>query len=295
MITVKVPASTGNVGPGFDVLGLALTLYNEISFEESGDTLDISGCPEKFANEDNIAYKAFCETLAYKGLKAPKGLKIVFKSDIPICRGLGSSSTLIVGGIIGANAVCNLGLSKNEMLFIANKLEGHPDNAAPAIFGGLIASSVNDGEVYVADYKVNEELKFTALVPDFETSTEKAREMLPENIKRTDAVYTVGCLALLLKAFECADKKLLAAALDDKLHQPYRKQLIPGFDDIRKLAIANGADGLIISGSGSTLLAVGGPKDFEDKMAQGLKAFAGNWRVLSLKADLEGAKVINQD
>lgn len=294
MITVRVPASAGNVGPGFDVLGLALTLYNEISFEESGSVLDISGCPEKFANEENYAYKAFCETLAYKGQEVPTGLKIVLKTNIPVSRGLGSSSTLIVAGIVGANAVRSLGLSKNEMLLIANKLEGHPDNAAPAIFGGLIASSVNNGEVYVADYKVNKDLKFTALVPDFETSTEEARAMLPENIKRTDAVYTVSCLALLLKAFECADKKLLSAALDDKLHQPYRKNLIKGFDEIRELAIANGADGLIISGSGSTLLAVGGEEDFEAKMKESLKAFAGNWQVLSLKADIEGAKVIEK-
>lgn len=290
MITVKVPATSANLGPGFDTLGLALGLYNEIDFEEIGSGLVITGCPEKYANEQNLAYLAYVKTLAFRGLSAPAGLKMNIRAAIPVSRGLGSSASLIVGGIAGADKLHGLGLSKEEMLVIANGMEGHPDNAAPAIYGGLTAACVRDGKAIVAGYRVSSGLKFTVLVPDFETSTEEARALLPENIKRKDAVYTVGCLALLIKGMETGDAELLRAALDDMLHQPYRKVLIPGFDDIRNLAVKNGAAGLVISGSGSTLLAIGGGDDFEAAMANGLEFFPGNWQVKSLSADLEGVR-----
>lgn len=292
MITVKVPATSANLGPGFDCLGLALGLYNYISFEESGEGISISGCNEKFCNEENLAYKAYITTLTYKKAGIPAGLKINIRSEIPVSRGLGSSASLIVAGITAADNIHNFGLSNEEKLLIANELEGHPDNAAPAIYGGLTAASVRDGQPLVVKYDVSEGLKFTVLIPDFETSTEMARKILPENIKRADAVYTVGCLGILLKALETCDAKALPAALDDKLHQPYRKQLILGFDEIRDIAIKNGALGLLISGSGSTLLAVGGEEGFEEKMSEALSFVSGNWIVKTLDVDQFGASVI---
>ena len=291
MITIKVPATSANLGPGFDCLGLALGLYNSISFEESGDGLAISGCSEKFCNDQNLAYKAYVSTLEYKNTTLPAGLRIEIQSEIPVSRGLGSSASLIVAGIEAADKIHELGLSDEEKLLIANKLEGHPDNAAPAIYGGLTAAAVRDGVPVVVKYDVCRDIRFTALIPDFETSTEMARKLLPEEIKRTEAVYSVGCLGLLLKALETGNTQALTCALDDSLHQPYRKQLIPGFDEIKALAIKNGACGLVISGSGSTLLAVGGPEDLAEKMSAELAKMPGNWIAKTLEVDDDGADI----
>ena len=291
MICVKVPATTANIGPGFDCLGMALGLYNRIYFEEGGEGLSISGCEDMYAGEDNLAYAAYLKTLEKHGIEKPSGLTIEIEGDVPISRGLGSSATMIVAGILGADRLHGLGLSKEEALLIANGIEGHPDNVAPAIYGGLTAAVVRGGEPVVMKYKVSGSLRFTALVPDFETSTREARAILPETIDRTDGVYTAGCLAVLLKALETGDRKALSLALDDRLHQPYRKKLIPGFDGIKNAAEENGAAGLVISGSGSTLLAVGGGEDFAEKMKEALMSFKGNWQVMDLKVDLDGAKV----
>lgn len=291
MITVKVPATTANLGPGFDCLGMALSLYNRVSFEEEGLGLKIEGCIEKYANEKNLAYVGYVRTLESKGIQEPNGLHICIEGDVPISRGLGSSATLIVAGIMAANEIHGLDLSKEDMLLIANGIEGHPDNVSPAIFGGLTASLVADNRPLVMKYDVSDELRFTALIPDFETSTEEARALLPEMIKRTDGVFTAGRLAILLKALENGDEEVLRYALDDKLHQPYRKALIPGFDDIREAAISFGAAGLIISGSGSTLLAVGGKEGFKDDISLYLKDIPGNWAILDLSVDRKGATI----
>ena len=292
MICVRVPATTANIGPGFDCLGMALSLYNRIYFQESGTGLRINGCDRMYAGEDNLAYVGYLKTLAKCGVKEPEGLEIEIVGEVPISRGLGSSATMIVAGIMGADRIHSLGLSREDMLLIANGIEGHPDNVAPAIYGGLTAAVVRDDGPVVMQYAVSEDLRFTALVPDFETSTHEARAILPETIKRTDGVYTAGCLSILFKGLETGDERALAAALDDRLHQPYRKTLIPGFDEIRETALKNGAAGLVISGSGSTLLAVGGGKDFKDRMKEDLKSFKEDWQVMNLAVDPEGAKVI---
>ena len=291
MICVRVPATTANIGPGFDCLGMALGLYNRIYFEESGSGLRINGCDSVYAGEENLAYLAYLKTLKKHGIERPSGLKIEIVGEVPISRGLGSSATMIVAGILGADAIHGIGLSKEEVLLIANEIEGHPDNVAPAIYGGLTAAVVREDGPVVMNYPVSKEIVFTALVPEFETSTQEARAILPEMIKRTDGVYTAGCLSVLLKALETGDKRALSAALDDRLHQPYRKSLIPGFDEIRDLAVANGAAGLVISGSGSTLLAVGGGADFKDRMKEALSSFEGNWQVMTLSVDTEGAVI----
>jgi len=287
-ITVRVPATSANLGPGFDTLGIAYTLYNAFTFEETGDSLIITGCDEKYANKDNLAAHSYYLTLEKYNIPAPKGLKIDIRSEVPISRGLGSSSTLIVGGIIAADRLHNLGLSKEDMLLIATEIEGHPDNVAPAIFGGLCASMVRDGQPITVQYDVSSELYFTAVVPDFETSTAEARKVLPETISRLDAVYTVSCLAVLLKAIEKGDTKALKYAFSDKLHEPYRKVMIPGFDEAAQIAYDADACAFIISGSGSTCLAisnffVGG------RLKAGLAEKFPTWKVLPLGVDKFGA------
>ena len=165
MICVRVPATSANMGPGFDCLGMALGLYNRIYFQESGTGLRINGCDRMYAGEYNLAYIGYLKTLAKYGIKEPEGLEIEIVGEIPISRGLGSSATMIVAGIMGADRIHSLGLSKEDVLLIANEIEGHPDNVAPAIYGGLTAAVVRGEEPVVMQYRVSEKLRFTALVP----------------------------------------------------------------------------------------------------------------------------------
>jgi homoserine kinase len=231
MVRVTVPATTANIGPGFDTLGLALNLYNKYTFEEIEKGLLIEGCPEVYRNENNLVYKSFMAAAAEIG-KNVKGLKISMKTDIPVSRGLGSSSACIVGGVFGANALLKGNLSKDELFRIAVRIEGHPDNVAPAVFGGLTASIVEDGIPYVSSYKISHKLKFCALIPDFETSTCEARKILPSQVSYQDAVFNVSRVAVLLKALEEGNTNIIGKSLKDRLHQMYRKTMICEYDEV---------------------------------------------------------------
>lgn len=293
-IIVRVPATSANMGPGFDTLGCAFELYNIFSFEETGNRLNITGCEKKYAGEDNLAAVAYYAALEKIGLKKPAGLKIHIQSDVPVSRGLGSSSTLIVAGVTAANAIHGSKMSKEEILALCSQMEGHPDNVAPAIYGGLVASVLRDGAPVIVRYDINPSIRFTALIPDFPTSTEEARAALPDDIKRLDAVYTVGCLAVLLKALETGDEKALAASLDDRLHQPYRKKMIDEYDKVREAALSSGCAGFVISGSGSTCLCVGGNSSFPEMMKEIVSSYNNKWEVLPLKVDMEGAAIVQE-
>ena len=289
---VRVPASSANLGPGFDCFGIAWQLYNEIEFYHSPELI-ISGCPEKYQNRDNLAYLGYAAVLRASGL-AEEPAEIRFtSSDIPICRGLGSSSALIVGGVLAANRLHGLGLSKKELLHIAAAVEGHPDNIAPAILGGLTASIMDEqGRVLSAGFRLSDELHFTALIPDFELSTELARSVLPRQISRADAISNISRAALLLKALETGDAELLPDALRDRLHEPYRLGLIPGVERVRELALGCGAAGMCISGAGSTLLCISRSPGFAADMAKAMAGEFPAWRVVPVAPDLDGAVVL---
>ena len=291
-ITVRVPATTANLGPGFDSVGCAFTLYNVITFIKS-DKLEFEGCDERFANENNLAVVGFDNALAKKGLKRD-GLKIIFNQiDVPISRGLGSSSTLIVAGAYAADKLYNLNLSKHELLCVCNELEGHPDNLSPAIYGGLTASLTKDGIPYSVHYDIHRSIHFVALVPDFELETKLARSVLPKQVAHSDAVFNASRVAVLLKAFENGDKELISLALDDKLHQPYRFNLIEGFETAKKCAEKNGCISFCISGAGPTCLCLTDKRDFCEKLKADLKENGlGNWKVLNLDVEFDGVKAI---
>lgn len=244
MIKVTVPASTANIGPGFDALGLALNLYNTYTFEEVDDGLIIEGCPDEFKNENNLVYKSFAFVANDLG-KSIKGLKIMINSNIPVSRGLGSSSACIVGGVFGANALLNGNLSMERLFEIAVKIEGHPDNIAPAIFGGITASIVDDGAAYYTKYKIHEDIKFCALIPNFETSTSQARKLLPSQVSFKDAIFNISRVALLLKSLENGDFNLISKSLVDRLHQKYRKTLIHEYEKVEKICKDNGSKGFL--------------------------------------------------
>lgn len=290
MVRVTVPASTANIGPGFDTLGLALNLYNTYEFDEIDEGLQIEGCSDKFKNENNLVYKSFQKTADIINRKI-KGLKVVMHTDIPISRGLGSSSACIVGGVFGANALLKGNLTKDELFKIAVDIEGHPDNIAPAVYGGLTASIVEDGIPYCMGYNISEKLKFCALIPDFETSTYEARKLLPVDIPFKDAIYNVSRTAVLLKALEEGNFKVINVALKDKLHQKYRKTLIHEYDEVKKICIDNGSHALFISGSGPTLMNVIENSDFTNKIKNSIINLRHNWDIRYLITDTNGVIV----
>lgn len=290
MVRVTVPASTANIGPGFDTLGLALNLYNIYEFDEIEEGLIIEGCSDKFKNVNNLVYKSFCKTADIIN-KNVNGLKIVMNTDIPISRGLGSSSACIVGGVFGANALLKGRLSKDELFKIAVDIEGHPDNIAPAVYGGLTASIVEDGIPYCMNYNISEKLIFCALIPDFETSTCEARKLLPVDVSFQDAIYNVSRTAVLLKALEEGNYKVINIALKDKLHHKYRKTLIHEYDEVKKICIENGSQALFISGSGPTLMNIIENSNFTNKIKNSIINLGHKWDIRYLLTDTNGVKV----
>ena len=228
-VTIRVPATTANLGPGFDAFGCALSLYTDVTFEETEAGLEITGCPEEFTGPDNLAYVSYCAALATMSEEL-RGVKIHIEADIPVCRGLGSSAALLVAGAMGANVLRGNKLSTQGLLNITNAMEGHPDNLAPAFFGGLTASMVDNGLPVCVNFPLHPDWEFLALVPDFDLPTTVARQALPTEYDRSDAVYNIAHGALVLKALELGDEKLLRNAMQDRIHQPYRKKMIADYD-----------------------------------------------------------------
>ena len=290
-VTIRVPATTANLGPGFDAFGCALSLYTDVTFEETECGLEITGCDEAFTGPDNLAYVSYCAVLASLSEEV-RGVKIHIESQIPICRGLGSSAALLVAGAMGANVLRGNKLSTQGLLNITNAMEGHPDNLAPAFFGGLTASMVDNGLPVTVNFPLHPDWEFLALVPDFDLPTPLARAVLPTEVPRADAVYNIAHGALVLKALELGDEKLLRNAMQDRLHQPYRKSMIQDFDQIQKLIRTTGA-AFCVSGAGPTLLCITLDQQLEQKLSQKLHAVTqANWQMLPLHIEFQGARVI---
>ena len=290
-VTIRVPATTANLGPGFDAFGCALSLYTDVTFEETEYGLEITGCPEEFTGPDNLAYVSYCAVLASMNEEV-RGLKIHIETHIPICRGLGSSAALLVAGAMGANVLRGNKLSTQGLLNITNAMEGHPDNLAPAFLGGLTASMVDNGLPVCVSFPLHPDWEFLALIPDYTLSTEKARAALPTEYARADAVYNIAHGALVLKALELGDEKLLRNAMQDRIHQNYRRKLIPDYDSISAFIRTTGA-AFCLSGAGPTLLCFTRNKDLQRKLAEKLPAITEkHWEILPLHVEFQGAKVI---
>ena len=255
-IKVSVPATSANIGSGFDALGLAVTLYNTVTFEES-EVLDISSADGTRIprGETNLVYRS-AKGLFDKVGKTMPPLKLVQTNAIPMARGLGSSSACIIAGLLGANRMLGDVLNTQELLTLATSIEGHPDNVAPALLGGLTSSVFEDGKVYSVKRNVDETLCFAAIVPDYKLLTEAARAALPKEVTHKDAVYNLSRAALIPAAFCEGRHDLLAIATEDKLHQPYRMPLMPGSREVFALAKQCGAKAVYVSGAGSTVMAV---------------------------------------
>ncbi|MGC1309959.1 MAG: homoserine kinase [Phormidesmis sp.] len=266
-VTVTVPATTANIGPGFDCLGAAFSLYNRFHFtpftplsDSEPFQITISGAEASRVNSgaSNLVYRAYLKCYEHLGQTAPP-VHIKISLSVPLSRGLGSSSTAIVGGILGANALAGSPLNDFALAMLANEIEGHPDNVVPALLGGAKLAAMTNGRLQICDLPWHESVVPVVIIPEFELSTADARRVLPARYSRADAVFNTAHIALLLRGIATGNGDWISGGMRDRIHQPYRKKLIPGYSDVRRAALKAGAWGLVISGAGPTLLALCSP------------------------------------
>lgn len=254
-VTVRAPATTANLGPGFDALGLALDLWNETHFALEGESIRVEICGEGkdqvLGNDQNLLIRALYRVYERCQQPFPQGLHIYAENRIPWSSGLGSSAAAIVSGLLAANTLLDRPLSERELLRIATELEGHPDNVAPALLGGLTVASV-EGEEVLARKLPWHPFQITVIFPEFSLPTRKAREVLPRHIPLTQTSRHVARAILVTRAFAEGDLDLLTRAMQDELHQPYRLPLIPGAEEAFQVARRLGAAAL--SGAGPSLI-----------------------------------------
>ena len=288
MIRIKVPATSANLGVGFDCMGLAVSLYSTIDFEQSSQKLIINGCDEQFQNEQNLIYQAFVRGCQF--LKQPvPNVKITIDNHVPVSRGLGSSAVCIVSGLMGANLWFDSPLNKEEILTLATKMEGQPDNVAHAILGNLNVSFTDSQEnIQNVAFKVSPDLFFVALVPDYQLSTKKARQVLPKSMDYQTVSYQVGHAVALSKALENGNLELIRQAIIDKMHEPFRSKLIPDYSAVKSICQKDGGV-LYISGSGSTLMAITSNLNDAQKIIDETKKSFPNWETHLLSVDTKGA------
>lgn len=254
MIKIKVPATSANIGPGFDCLGMAISMYNEYIFEEAEELL-ITGCPSEYANSENLVYTSYLKAFEVCGRKSVN-VHIHIDADIPVSRGLGSSAACIVAGVLAANHFMGNCMSEEEVFKLCSNLEGHPDNVAPALFGGIQACFMEEDKVYHNEYSIHESYYLTALIPPFPLSTHESRAVLPKSIERKDAVYNMSHAIATLRYLENGEYDMLSLALRDCLHQSYRLPLIKGADKVIDLCNKLGGKIVYLSGAGPTLMCI---------------------------------------
>ena len=312
-VSVKVPATTANIGPGFDCLGMALPIYNTITIEETvlpGTGIEINVIAESAAidelslehiplDENSLVYKAV--ELLYNSIgQTPSELKINIHSNIPVARGLGSSASVIVGALIAANELLGKPADEVALLSIACEIEGLPDNITPAIVGGLVLSSQeDDGSVIYRKLNWPTEWAITVCVPDFELSTDIARSVLPKEVPMKDAIFNAQRLGMFVQAVNTKDAELMKLALKDRLHQPYRMKLVPGLDKIMdNLRHIDSVLGCVLSGAGSSILVISEKNDL-DKIRGIVK---DTWTDQNIKSDIKtlnieqtGAQIVSNE
>lgn len=255
MIRISVPATSANLGIGYDTLGMAVSLYSHFTFERA-DELTITGCPEEFRNANNLVYVSLVDALA-EWREEPFGVSIDIQTEVPVARGLGSSSTCVVAGIMAAAALTGHTVTREELVAMATRVEGHPDNVAPAILGAAVCSFTPEGHLpRCLRYDVSDRLRFVTVIPPYEVHTSEARKVVPQEVPLSTAVWQMGRVAGLTRGLETGDASLIADSNDDRLQEPYRRALIPDYDAIRETCLEGGAKTMWISGSGSTLMAV---------------------------------------
>ncbi len=285
-VRVTVPASTANLGPGFDAMGLAVSLRNEVILQPAGAVkaggdpivcVDIEGCGAQTLPRDrtNLVVRAALRVLR-RAARLPERLRFRLINRIPLSSGLGSSAAATVGGLVAANEICGRPLTPSDLLAAATEMEGHPDNVSAAILGGLtISVTGDDGAVHVAQPRVRNDLLFVFCVPKLEVSTTCARKVLPARYSRPDVVFSLSRAAMLAALLQGGPKPLFRVAMQDRLHQPCRCKLGPGIEKALAAALKEGALGACLSGSGPTVLALTDRTSNPDGIGQAMtRAFA---------------------
>lgn len=297
MLSVRIPATSANLGPGFDCFGLALTLYNFIHIEPS-DSLRINLTGRYTDNlpldETNLVWQSMCTLWKKASFPIPK-VSLTLENHIPPARGLGSSSAAIVGGLYAANTIAGEFFSKQEILEIANEIEGHPDNVTPALFGGVTLAVQTRSSVLARNLLRDPQFSVLAIVPDFLLKTDKSREVLPATVSRQDAVFNISHAALLVEALIHQEYAFLSEGMRDRLHQDQRANLVPGLPQTLEAALSAGAYGAALSGSGPTVLALIPPEKAPHISHAMLQAFSSHGlkaHSYELSVDSEGTTLI---
>ena len=267
-VTIRVPATTANMGPGFDCLGMALDIWNTITVETDGSeagpervVISGEGRDSLSTGSDNLVYRSFQHVYDGLGLSIPP-VRISCENNIPLGRGLGSSAAAVAGGLVAGSRLSGANLTSERILELAAEIEGHPDNAAAAVMGGC-RIVVSDGDRLVTDtVSVPDELKAVLFVPDVPMATEEARGLLPAKIDRHDAVFNIGRTALLVNALASGNLDYLAIATEDMLHQPARQKIFFPMKNIFRAAMSAGALGVFLSGAGSSVLALARDREY---------------------------------
>ncbi len=297
MIKVRVPATSANMGAGFDSLGIALTMYNYVGIEKiNGPTeVKVMGEGESFLpqNDKNLIYKCV-ERIFKEAGEDMVNIRLVMENNIPITRGLGSSSASIVGGLFAANALLENPFGKEELLNMAAEIEGHGDNVTPAVFGGFCVNVPSKHKINYISTPVKDDLEFATFIPDFFLQTKKSRAALPEKVFHKDAVFNLGRSALLTASIISGNYENIRVSMGDRLHQDYRKKFIPGMGEIFDLCYNNKALGVYLSGAGPTIIGIlnGRASAFSEKATPVLNKKMKNWHLSILKADNEGAVIL---
>lgn len=283
------------MGAGFDTLGVAVGLYNRMEIEEIPSGLVVvnkntqSYIPR---DKNNLIYRAMLYLFDRVGYE-PQGYRIAQNSTIPMTRGLGSSSACIIGGMLAANIISGRTLTYNEIIHLAAKMEGHPDNVGPALFGGFCVSLTDGDTTIVKSTKIKNHIKFAVTVPDFFVATKKSRGVLPSRVDFRDAVYNIGHASMLQAALLTGDMKALEIAARDKMHQQYRKSYIDGMEDIFEKTYTLGSHATYLSGSGPTIMSIldGDYDGFAEGMRKYFEENNLKWKCMILPIDNVGAVV----
>ena len=295
MIKIEIPATSANLGSGFDSLGVALNLYNHVWMEEA-DEIDITSKDDIQVPTDETDLIYWSAERLYKECgKVLPGLRIIQENNIPMTRGLGSSSACIAAGLIGANRFLGSPLSKHDLVNLACKIEGHPDNTTPALLGGLVTTAMENGKVYSVSVPVAKNIRFGVFIPPFELKTEVARKALPNEYTRENAVYNLSRSSLMTAALFSGSLENLRVAVQDSIHQPYRKKFINGVETVFRMSYELGSYGTYISGAGPSIIAI-----IDDTLEETFNQYAiphlesrgvKDWQFRLLNADDTGARV----
>lgn len=298
VVKVQVPATTANLGPGFDCLGLALAVYNTVELSLSAITeVEVTGegAGQLPLSETNLVLRAANKLADEADIDVP-GWRLRQHNRIPLARGLGSSSAAIVGGLVAANELLGTAIATGQLLQLATQIEGHPDNVAAALYGGLTVCSIEQDQVYCAPLPAPRSLAVALAIPDFEVSTQVARDVLPGQVPFADAVFNTTHTALVVAALVSEDWDLLRMAMQDRLHQPYRAELIPGMEEVITAAIEAGAYGAALSGSGPTVVAFAHEQDsrIAEAMLQAFKARNIQAQIVWASVSHQGATILSE-